>query len=105
MKFASSAAIRAHLRQMKNLSHLFLGLSLIFSSVASANHSGLFAGTHKHRIVLNAAGFRQFSNGKTPKNCYQYLNPVSSNTAYEGATGSGVYIIDPDGTGTQLPIY
>lgn len=89
----------------KKVCCIILGLLLVLSKFASANHAGLFVGIHKHKIVLNSSGYRQLTSGKIPKNCYQYLNPVLINTEYNGATGSGIYLIDPDGTGTQLPVY
>ena len=55
-------------------------------------------GTH---IVLQG-GVRRWSDGSVATSCRDYRFPADGFT-YRGATGSGVYAIDPDGTG-PLPV-
>lgn len=54
-------------------------------------------------IVANGIG-RRFEDGSHASTCLGYLQ-ASGSYAYSGATGSGVYTVDPDGAaGSQLPL-
>ena len=48
--------------------------------------------------LVNNGSFRIWSNGIVASSCNKYLNP-DAGFSYSGATGDGVYLIDPDGAG------
>ena len=79
-------------------------LILICPLISSANHFGLFFGKKRDRIITQAAGFRNWSNGDTAKSCFGYRYPNTSGLSYSGATGDGVYRINPGGTG-NIDVY
>ncbi|KVP75383.1 choice-of-anchor D domain-containing protein [Burkholderia ubonensis] len=55
------------------------------------------------RIGIESAGAgRRWKDGAYAASCKDYLN-ASGNYQYAGATGDGVYTIDPDGSGPQAP--
>lgn len=47
-------------------------------------------------IVLQAGGYRTWADGSLAASCNDYLNPVAPKT-YAGATGDGIYRIQPSG--------
>jgi hypothetical protein len=52
-------------------------------------------------VTLNStAGWRQWTDGSLSPSCEDYRRPAHPVRRYQGATGSGVYRIDPDGNGT-----
>jgi hypothetical protein len=52
-------------------------------------------------------GARRWADGTTATSCETYLRPTDGLHVYDGATGDGVYWIDPDGTGTiaAVPLF
>jgi hypothetical protein len=56
----------------------------------------------KIAIVASGSG-RGWADGTYAASCQGYLNP-GSNYTYAGATGDGVYTVDPDGAGAQAPM-
>jgi hypothetical protein len=48
--------------------------------------------------VQATSGVRAWSDGSVAKSCFEYRNPPSGHS-YSGDVGSGVYRVDPDGTG------
>ena len=64
------------------------------SSLAFANHSGLFFGSGYRFITANTSGGRSWSDGTVASSCGAYKN--SSNPSiyrYRGNTGNGIYTI------------
>jgi len=56
------------------------------------------------RTVVQAIGGRQWSDGRAGQSCEDYIRPSDPARLYTGATGDGVYQIDPDGTGPIAPV-
>jgi len=54
--------------------------------------------------VQLSGAHRTWDDGTFASTCDAYRNPAAG-FAYTGATGSGVYAIDPDGDGTSLDVY
>ncbi len=50
------------------------------------------------RTIVNTGGARRWSDGTVAENCELYRRPAGG-FAYEGATGDGLYVIDPDASG------
>lgn len=53
-------------------------------------------------LVTNG-GSRSWADGSVATSCAEYLSPPIG-YAYQGATGDGIYTIDPDGAGTTAPL-
>lgn len=49
------------------------------------------------------SGARQWTDGSYAPTCLAYRQPTDSSYQYTGATGSGLYRIDPDGAGPDAP--
>ena len=73
-----------------------IGSVLLFSFSAQANHFGLQFSSQ--RIIVSNGSSRTFSDGTMAESCLQYLVPASKYYKYTGATGSGVYTIQPSGS-------
>lgn len=54
-------------------------------------------------VRINGDGARQWSDGSNAKSCRAYIEPDAGHE-YSGETGSGQYMIDPDGAGANAAI-
>ena len=53
--------------------------------------------------IVETAGVRQYADGSSAANCNSYIRPTQEGKTYTGATGSGMYRLDPDGPGGIAP--
>lgn len=79
----------------------------LLSLPVTATHSGSSAQrnyTLQVDVGISApGGVRGWSNGARAESCKEYRTPPAG-FRYEGSTGDGVYIIDPDGAGPKAPL-
>lgn len=56
--------------------------------------------------ITDEFGARQWSDGTVAPSCLGYFNGLDAQHPYEGAVGDGLYLIDPDGSGsgTAFPV-
>lgn len=52
------------------------------------------------KTITLSGGTRTWSDGSYATSCKNYITPPSSSYTYAGDTGSGIYRIDPDGSGS-----
>ena len=53
--------------------------------------------------IVSDGTTRRWSNGSFAASCKGYRNPSEPDRTYQGATGDGLYTIDPDGSGPGAP--
>lgn len=88
----------------KNLSELFTTTESVLANGVTAPNAPIPPTEEETPITLSSQnGAIQWTDGTSASSCLEYLSPTAPYT-YEGATGTGLYWIDPDGTGSQSPV-
>lgn len=82
---------------LKKIGSLFLLMFPIFA-MAQIVPIGMFKNKVSGDVeILDFGTFRAFADGTYARSCKEYRNPTKAKYKYQGATGDGVYRIDPDG--------
>jgi hypothetical protein len=62
------------------------------------------AGPDTGHIVVDFGGFRAWGDGTHAASCEGYMNPSAGEHTYAGATGDGVYLVEPDDAGAVTKV-
>lgn len=82
---------------------LSASLAVASSAPNSPNTLLLTGSAAPSGVKLQTGGYRTWADSTVATSCLAYLSPSSEAYTYTGDTGSGVYRVDPDGTGPLAP--
>ena len=89
---------------MNKLLRLLILTLLLASSIAHANHFGLFFGTKPKYLSTFTDGVHRWNDNSLANSCLSYLNGDARHK-YSVATGSGVYRIIPTGYTNSVDVF